>query len=84
MDVNELFELINTPFVQRALAGGILLGILGGLIGSFVILRRAGIVWQFDRAFPVIRGSLGGHAGGLTHLVFDAVCGGLWADHHLL
>jgi zinc transport system permease protein len=40
MDVNELFELINTPFVQRALVGGILLGILGGLIGSFVILRR--------------------------------------------
>ncbi|MCS6958915.1 MAG: metal ABC transporter permease [Pseudanabaenaceae cyanobacterium SKYGB_i_bin29] len=34
-----LLELLQEPFMQRALWGGVLLGILGGLLGCFVILR---------------------------------------------
>lgn len=33
-------ELMSLPFMQRALLGGILMGILGGLLGSFAILRQ--------------------------------------------
>ncbi len=35
--VTELFQL---PFMQRALMGGILTGLMGGLLGSFTILRQ--------------------------------------------
>jgi zinc transport system permease protein len=35
--VTELFQL---PFMQRALMGGILTGMMGGLLGSFTILRQ--------------------------------------------
>ncbi|HBL11702.1 MAG TPA: ABC transporter permease [Cyanobacteria bacterium UBA11162] len=35
-----LIELLEFPFMQRALLGGILLGLLGGLLGSFAILRQ--------------------------------------------
>ncbi len=37
--MNNLIELLAEPFMQRALLGGILLGIVGGLLGCFVILR---------------------------------------------
>jgi zinc transport system permease protein len=37
---NELLELLQFPFMQRALAGAVLMGILGGLLGSFVTLRQ--------------------------------------------
>jgi zinc/manganese transport system permease protein len=33
-------DLLAFPFMQRALLGGILIGILGGLLGSFAILRQ--------------------------------------------
>ncbi len=37
--MNNLTELLAEPFMQRALVGGILLGLVGGLLGCFVILR---------------------------------------------
>jgi zinc transport system permease protein len=40
MNLPELLSLFSLPFMQRALLGGLLLGILGGLLGSFLILRR--------------------------------------------
>ena len=38
--VTELFQL---PFMQRALIGGVLTGLMGGLLGSFTILRQLSI-----------------------------------------
>jgi zinc/manganese transport system permease protein len=35
-----LLELIQFPFMQRALLGGLLTGALGGLLGSFAVLRQ--------------------------------------------
>jgi len=37
---SDLIELLKFPFMQRAIAGGILMGLLGGLLGSFVTLRQ--------------------------------------------
>ena len=33
-------ELFQLPFMQRALMGGVLTGLMGGLMGSFTILRQ--------------------------------------------
>ena len=33
-------EVFQLPFMQRALVGGILMGLMGGLLGSFTILRQ--------------------------------------------
>lgn len=38
--VSDLVSLLQSPFMQRALAGAVLMGILGGLLGSFVTLRQ--------------------------------------------
>jgi zinc/manganese transport system permease protein len=38
--VNNLLELLQFPFMQRAIAGAILMGIFGGFLGSFVTLRQ--------------------------------------------
>jgi zinc/manganese transport system permease protein len=35
-----LAELLQLPFMQRALLGGLLSGALGGLLGSFAVLRQ--------------------------------------------
>ncbi|MBD2184499.1 metal ABC transporter permease [Aerosakkonema funiforme] len=37
---SNLIELLQFPFMQRAIAGGVLMGCLGGLLGSFVTLRQ--------------------------------------------
>ncbi|MCC5630013.1 metal ABC transporter permease [Nostoc sphaeroides] len=37
---NDLVELLTFPFMQRAIVGAVLMGILGGLLGSFVTLRQ--------------------------------------------
>lgn len=37
---NDLVNLLQFPFMQRALLGAVLMGILGGLLGSFVTLRQ--------------------------------------------
>jgi zinc/manganese transport system permease protein len=37
---NQLIDLLQFPFMQRAIAGGILMGVLGGLLGCFVTLRQ--------------------------------------------
>ncbi|PPS45057.1 metal ABC transporter permease [Chroococcidiopsis sp. TS-821] len=37
---NDLWTLLQFPFMQRAIAGAMLMGILGGLLGSFVTLRQ--------------------------------------------
>ncbi|HIK08593.1 MAG TPA: metal ABC transporter permease [Trichormus sp. M33_DOE_039] len=37
---SDLINLLQFPFMQRAIAGAILMGILGGLLGSFVTLRQ--------------------------------------------
>ena len=39
-ELTRFFELLSFPFMQRALLGGVLLGILGGLLGSFAIARQ--------------------------------------------
>ena len=38
--LNNLLELLQFPFMQRAIAGAILMGVLGGFLGSFVTLRQ--------------------------------------------
>lgn len=40
VDLVRFLELLQFPFMQRALLGGTLLGLLGGLLGSFAILRQ--------------------------------------------
>ncbi|MBO1350034.1 MAG: metal ABC transporter permease [Hormoscilla sp. GUM202] len=40
MNLSEWVSLFSLPFMQRAVVGGVLLGILGGILGSFVILRK--------------------------------------------
>lgn len=39
-DILRVIELLQFPFMQRALMGGILTGLMGGLLGSFTILRQ--------------------------------------------
>jgi zinc/manganese transport system permease protein len=39
-DLTQLMELLQFPFMQRALWGGVILGLLGGFLGSFAILRQ--------------------------------------------
>ncbi|WP_414564277.1 MULTISPECIES: metal ABC transporter permease [unclassified Anabaena] len=36
----DLLNLLQFPFMQRAIAGAVLMGILGGLLGSFATLRQ--------------------------------------------
>jgi zinc/manganese transport system permease protein len=38
--ISDLANLLQFPFMQRAIAGAVLMGILGGLLGSFVTLRQ--------------------------------------------
>lgn len=40
MDANALGAVLSQPFMQRALLGGLLTGCLGGLLGSFAVLRQ--------------------------------------------
>lgn len=40
VQVTRLVEFLQFPFMQRALLGGVLLGLSGGLLGSFAILRQ--------------------------------------------
>ncbi|OYE02161.1 metal ABC transporter permease [Nostoc sp. 'Peltigera membranacea cyanobiont' 232] len=37
---NDLLELLQLPSIQRAIVGAVLMGILGGMLGSFVTLRQ--------------------------------------------
>ena len=39
-EVTRVIELFQFPFMQRALMGGILTGLMGGMLGSFTILRQ--------------------------------------------
>ncbi|MGF1538726.1 MAG: metal ABC transporter permease [Elainellaceae cyanobacterium] len=39
-EVTRVIELFQLPFMQRALLGGVLTGLMGGLLGSFTILRQ--------------------------------------------
>jgi len=39
-NTQNLFTLLQFYFMQRAIAGGVLMGLLGGLLGSFVTLRQ--------------------------------------------
>ena len=39
-DLSTFFDLFYEPFIHRALIGGFLTGSLGGLIGSFAVLRQ--------------------------------------------
>ncbi len=39
-EVTHVIELFQLPFMQRALTGGILTGLMGGILGSFTILRQ--------------------------------------------
>lgn len=38
--VNNLVNLLQFPFMQRAIAGAMLMGLVGGLLGTFVTLRQ--------------------------------------------
>jgi zinc/manganese transport system permease protein len=40
ISTNDLLSLLQFPFMQRAIAGAVLMGIVGGLLGSFVTLRQ--------------------------------------------
>ncbi len=37
---NDLLELLQHPFMQRAIVGAALMGLLGGMLGTFVTLRQ--------------------------------------------
>ncbi|MEH2349942.1 MAG: metal ABC transporter permease [Nostoc sp.] len=37
---NDLLELLQLPSIQRAIVGAVLMGILGGMLGTFVTLRQ--------------------------------------------
>ena len=39
-EVTRVIELFQFPFMKRALMGGILTGLMGGMLGSFTILRQ--------------------------------------------
>ena len=39
-ELTDILELFRFPFMQRAIMGGILMGLMGGLLGSFTILRQ--------------------------------------------
>ncbi|YAG07724.1 Metal ABC transporter permease [Nostoc sp. DSM 114167] len=39
-NINDLVSLLTFPYMQRAIAGAALMGILGGMLGSFVTLRQ--------------------------------------------
>ena len=39
-ELTRVVELFQLPFMQRALMGGVLTGLMGGLMGSFTILRQ--------------------------------------------
>lgn len=39
-ETSRIIELFQLPFMQRALMGGILTGFMGGMLGSFAILRQ--------------------------------------------
>ena len=38
--IDNLVDLLQFPFMQRAIAGAMLMGLLGGLLGTFVTLRQ--------------------------------------------
>ena len=40
INYHDLVNLLQFPFMQRAIMGAVLMGILGGLLGSFVTLRQ--------------------------------------------
>ncbi|ABA24934.1 ABC-3 (plasmid) [Trichormus variabilis ATCC 29413] len=39
-ELTRILELFQYPFMQRAMLGGILTGLMGGMLGSFTILRQ--------------------------------------------
>ncbi|NES00897.1 MAG: metal ABC transporter permease, partial [Symploca sp. SIO1B1] len=39
-ELTRILELLQFPFMQRAMLGGILTGLMGGMLGSFTILRQ--------------------------------------------
>jgi len=39
-EITRIIELFQLPFMQRAMVGGILTGVMGGMLGSFTILRQ--------------------------------------------
>lgn len=39
-DLNRIIDLFQFPFMQRALIGGVLTGLMGGMLGSITILRQ--------------------------------------------
>ncbi len=39
-DLSRVIDLFQFPFMQRALLGGVLTGLMGGMLGSFTILRQ--------------------------------------------
>lgn len=38
--ISDLVSLLQFPFMQRAIAGALLMGLLGGLLGCFVTLQQ--------------------------------------------
>jgi zinc transport system permease protein len=40
LELARVIELFQLPFMQRALVGGVLTGLMGGMLGSFTILRQ--------------------------------------------
>ena len=48
----DLVNLLQFPFMQRAVIGAVLMGIMGGLLGSFVTLRQLSF---FSHAVGMLR-----------------------------
>ena len=44
MQIAQLFDIFTYPFFQKALLGGLLIGIMAPLVGSFLVFRRLSMI----------------------------------------
>lgn len=78
MNLTDSLNLFSLPFMQRAILGGLLLGTLGGLMGSFLILRRLslfGNTVSHAAILGVVLAALLGLPSTITLIVFTIVYG---------
>lgn len=78
MNLPDILNLFSLPFMQRAILGGLLLGTLGGLLGSFLILRRLSLFGDsvsHAAILGVVLAALLGLPSTMTLIVFTVVYG---------
>lgn len=44
MNIGDIFDIFTYPFFQKALLGGVLIGLMAPLIGAFLVLRRLSMI----------------------------------------